>query len=120
MTTSGLEHTRFHPKIKISLDKLGSTSQALIHSWIRDLSYLLWTLQSFLIKSLKNSHKLLPQAQMTKTRLPKNFHKFWHCTFIFKIQTVLPRALLNPLIFGNRPKNLKTNFTRELLILYIH
>jgi hypothetical protein len=74
-------------------------------------------LQSFLSESLTNSLKLLPQGQMTKTRLLKKFHKFWHCNFIFKIQTVLARALLNPLIFGNRPKNPKTNFTRELLIL---
>lgn len=51
--------------------------------------------------------------------LPKKFHKFWHCNFIFKIQTILPRAHLNPLIFGNQPKNPETNFPRELLILYI-
>jgi hypothetical protein len=76
-------------------------------------------MQSFLGESLTNNLKLLPQAQMTKTRLLKNFHKFWYCTFIFNIQTVLARALLNPLIFGNRPKNPKTNFTKEILILYI-
>jgi hypothetical protein len=80
---------------------------------------LFWSLQSFQSKWIPNSLKPLPHPPLTKTRLLKNFHNFWHCIFISKIQTVLPKAPLIHLIIFNGSKNPKTNFTRELLILDI-
>jgi hypothetical protein len=80
---------------------------------------LFWGLQSFQSKWIPNSLKPLPHPPLTKTRLLKNFHNFWNCTFISKIQTVLPKAPLIHLMFSNGSKNHKTNFNRELLILDI-
>jgi hypothetical protein len=56
---------------------------------------------------------------MTKTRLLKSFYNFWLRIFIYKIQTVLPRASLILLIIIKWTKNFKTIFIRELMNLYI-